>query len=261
MNKSTNQSQPSLASDRTSLDSLFEDPAIAGRLHETVPSAYAAASQYWRTTLANEHLSPVLKELVLVALHGTISSLNCDAVRRHVGRALDAGATDAQVLDVLFSIIGVSNHALYAAIPTLLDVLKETGHAVPGAEELPPEIQAVKDDFIKTRGFWPAQRDVIARCMPEYFRALSQLSTEPWRTGVLTARERELIYIAVDCTVTHMYAPGLATHIRHALKVGATPQEILQVFALAASIGIEGYVLGAQALFGETDIRESHMPE
>lgn len=238
------------AADPASLDSLFDDPAIAQRLRDTAPGAYAAASRYWRTTLADGHLSPALKELVLIALHGTISSLNCDAVRRHVGRALAVGATPEQVIDVLFSIIGVSNHALYSAVPTLMDVLKETGHDVPGPDTLPTEIQAIKDDFIKTRGFWPAQRDVIARCMPDYFGALSQLSTEPWRSGALSARERELIYIAVDCTVTHMYAPGLATHIRHALKAGATPHEILQVFALAALTGVEGYVLGAHALFG-----------
>jgi alkylhydroperoxidase/carboxymuconolactone decarboxylase family protein YurZ len=48
-----------------------------------------------------------------------------------------------------------------------------------------------------------------------------------------------------------MFEPGLAIHIRQALQKGATRKEILEVFQLAALTGLEGYILGAEALFSE----------
>ena len=47
-----------------------------------------------------------------------------------------------------------------------------------------------------------------------------------------------------------MYEPGLVIHIRHALKHGAIRAEILEVFHLAALTGLEGYIRGAEAMFG-----------
>ena len=85
--------------------------------------------------------------------------------------------------------------------------------------------------------------------MPEYFAGLAQLTMKPWKNGALTGKERELICIAIDCTVTHMFEPGLAIHIRQALQKGASRQEILEVFQLAAVTGLEGYILGAEALY------------
>jgi alkylhydroperoxidase/carboxymuconolactone decarboxylase family protein YurZ len=113
-----------------------------------------------------------------------------------------------------------------------------------------PESLAVKEEFIRVRGFWNEQRDVIVRMMPDYFAALAQLSAEPWTNGSLTAKERELVCIGIDCTVSHMYEPGLVIHIRGAIKQGATRAEILEVFHLAAVGGLSGYILGAEALYG-----------
>ena len=86
--------------------------------------------------------------------------------------------------------------------------------------------------------------------MPRYFTALSKLSTASWKEGALTRKERELIAIAIDCVVTHMFEPGLAMHIKCALQHGASRDEILGVFQLASLMGLETYVQGAEALFG-----------
>jgi alkylhydroperoxidase/carboxymuconolactone decarboxylase family protein YurZ len=190
-----------------------------------------------------------MKELVLVALHGTSTSLNAQAVRRHVKRALAAGASERDIIDVLITINGAANHALYFSIPVLQKEMKAMGH--PDAEPSPitAEAQTIKDEFIRTRGFWNEQRDVIARMMPEYFAALSDISSESWKNGSLTDKERELICICIDCTVTHMFEPGLAIHIRNALNKGASRAEILEVFHLSAVIGLEGYILASEAMF------------
>lgn len=236
------------STDLDALDSAFSGHSVARHLRAATPTGFAAASGFWKAALDCKRLGPRLRELVLLALHASATSLDSEAIRRHVHRALDSGASQQDVLDVLLSIVGVSNHALYSAVPLLMNELKSMGHDEPLPEPT-PEAQAVKDDFISTRGFWNEQRDVLARCMPTYFVALSALSTEPWKNGSLTARERELIYIAIDSSVTHMYGPGLSLHIRRAIEAGASRDEILEVFQLVALIGMEGYILGADALY------------
>ena len=232
-----------------SLAAVFNDNEVARRLEQASPSIYEAADRFWRSAQAAPALTARMKELVQIALHATVTTLHAEGVRRHVRRALTAGATEQDVLDVLITIVGAANHALYFAVPVLMRELKAAKHPEAEAPAVTPESQAIKDEFIRTRGFWNEQRDIIVRAMPQYFAALSHLSTEPWKNGTLTEKERELVCIAIDCTVTHMFEPGLAIHIRHALEKGASRDEILEVFHLAAVTGLGGYILGAEALY------------
>jgi alkylhydroperoxidase/carboxymuconolactone decarboxylase family protein YurZ len=96
-------------------------------------------------------------------------------------------------------------------------------------------------------------RDTIGSLMPEYFAAFINACMEPWRSGSLTPAERELMYIAIDTSITHTYEPGMRMHIQNALRYGATPNQILEVFQLAALLGTEGYVLGLEALAAARD--------
>jgi alkylhydroperoxidase/carboxymuconolactone decarboxylase family protein YurZ len=235
----------------TDLDAVFSDKDIPAVLRRTAPTLHQAASSFWSMALGTGALSPRMKELVLVALHGTVTAVDTEAVQRHIQRALDAGATELDVMDVMLTIAGVANHALYFSVPVLIRELKAMGHREAEPPPLSPEGQAIKDAFVRERGFWNEQRDILARMMPDYFVELSTLSTQSWKHGSLTRKERELICVAIDCTVTHTFEPGLAIHIRNALREGATPQEILDVFKLASATGLEGYVLSAEALFGK----------
>ena len=235
--------------DFTRLDELFTHQSVPARLRQSASTSFEAASHFWQTALATEHLSPRIKELVLLALHASATAINTEAIRRQIPRATAAGASQADVLDVLLSIVGVSIHALYFAVPILLDELKAAGRYDEARLPAPrADIEAIREDFVRTRGFWNEQRDAIARLLPDYFKAVSELSMEPWKHGALTPKEREFMYIAIDCSVTHTYGPGLAMHIRHALKYGSTREEILAVFQLAGVMGIEGYILGAEAM-------------
>ena len=232
------------------IEGVFSTRMVAERLSAAAPSHYAAAQRFWQSAQEAPALSPRVKELVLLVLHATPTALDGDGVRRHVGRALAAGASEQDILDVLLTIVGIANHALYFAVPVLMRELKALGHAEAEPPAITAEALAVKEEFIRARGFWNEQRDAIVRMMPEYFTALAQLSAEPWTHGTLTDKERELVCIGIDCSVTHMYEPGLVIHIRHALKHGATRAEILEVFHLAAVAGLSGYIMGAEALYG-----------
>lgn len=243
--------QASGAGSLVDLAAVFSDRNVARRLEKASPTTYAAAARFWRSAHTAPALTPRMRELVLVALHATVTTLHCDGVRRHVGRALAAGASEQDVLDVLITIVGGANHALYFAVPVLMRELKAMGHPEADPPPMTAEAQAIKEEFVRTRGWWNELRDLIARTMPEYFAALSQVSTESWKNGTLSEKERELMCIAIDCTVTHMFEPGLAMHIRNALHKGATRAEILEVFHLASLTGLEGLILGAEVLYAQ----------
>jgi alkylhydroperoxidase/carboxymuconolactone decarboxylase family protein YurZ len=215
---------------------------------------FDAVDGFWASVYASPHLTLRMKELVMVALHGSSSSLNKDALGRHIQRALAAGASETDVLDVLTTIIPLANHPLYIGIPVLQDELRKAGRDAEAV--VPPmgaEAQAVKDDFVSRRGYWTAMRDTIGALMPTYFKGFIAACMEPWETGSLTSAERELMYIAIDTSITHTYEPGMRMHIQNALRYGATPDQIMEVFQLAALLGTEGYVLGLQALAGGSE--------
>ena len=63
----------------------------------------------------------------------------------------------------------------------------------------------------------------------------------------------ELMSIAVDASVTHMYAPGTRRHIQGALKAGATPEEIMTVLQLCVSMGVQACAKGVPILAEELE--------
>lgn len=235
--------------DPDSFAALIADDDVTNVLRAASPTSFDAASGFWRVAGAAEHLTPRMRELVLFAMHANVTALNAAAVERHVARALAAGATARDLVDVVITSVGVANHALYSALPVLEEELERAGVAVGGtaSEEA---FQAAKQEFIASRGFWNPDRESGARLMPQYFAALNTVSYESWKNGSLTAREREYICIAIDCTVTHSYGRGLRVHIRNALGHGAEPVDILEIFQLAATMGLEGYILAGRALVG-----------
>jgi alkylhydroperoxidase/carboxymuconolactone decarboxylase family protein YurZ len=66
----------------------------------------------------------------------------------------------------------------------------------------------------------------------------------------------ELIAIAVDASCTHLYAPGVRRHVRKALELGATKEEIAAVLQLTSVLGIHTMSVGAPILHEELAARE-----
>ena len=62
----------------------------------------------------------------------------------------------------------------------------------------------------------------------------------PVYTGeLIPLKLAELLSIALDASYTHMYAPGTRRHIKAALKLGATPEEIMEVLKLCVVQGVQ----------------------
>ncbi len=86
---------------------------------------------------------------------------------------------------------------------------------------------------------------------PQFFEEYLNFSSHVWRHGVLPPKVKELIYIAINANVTHLYEPGLREHIRRAFDQGATKEEILEVLELISSMGIHSCSLGVPVLAEE----------
>ncbi len=98
-----------------------------------------------------------------------------------------------------------------------------------------PELQALKQEVIRLRGYWHRFHDGLLAWCPSFLRAYLAFQSAPWRSGHLEPKVREFIYIAVDGAVTHLYTSGLRRHMDDALRLGATREEVLQVVLLTAS--------------------------
>ncbi|WP_213451882.1 carboxymuconolactone decarboxylase family protein [Rhizomonospora bruguierae] len=108
--------------------------------------------------------------------------------------------------------------------------------------------EEIKQEFIRVRGTWSDLWEGVLRLDPEFLRAYLDLSAVPWRKNHLDDKVKEFIYIAIDANATHMYLPGVRQHVRAALKLGATPQEIMEVLELSATLGIHAMNVGVPIL-------------
>jgi alkylhydroperoxidase/carboxymuconolactone decarboxylase family protein YurZ len=72
-----------------------------------------------------------------------------------------------------------------------------------------------------------------------------------YASGVLPPKWVELLSIAFDASYTHMYAPGTRRHIKSALKLGATMEEIMEVLKLCVVQGVQACNLGVPILAEE----------
>src|SRR5271165_6467072 len=119
------------------------------------------------------------------------------------------------------------------------------------AAELDQKRQKLKEEFTKARGYWSPIWDDVLELSPDFFEAYMNFSSVPWRHGVLDPKIKELIYIAIDASTTHLYDPGLRVHVRNALRLGATKDEIMEVYQLTSVLGIHTCTLGVPALVEE----------
>lgn len=106
-------------------------------------------------------------------------------------------------------------------------------------------------DQLKKTDNWNPLWDEFYRLDPAWTEKFMAMGTAPMTSGVLDAKTWEFIAIAVDASCTHMYGPGVRRHIRKALELGATTQEITAVLQAVSVLGIHTMSLGAPILAEE----------
>ena len=111
--------------------------------------------------------------------------------------------------------------------------------------------ERLRTEFQRARGYWSPVWDMLLEQSPDFFEAYLDLSSVPWRGGTLPPKVKELIYIAIDSSTTHLYSKGTRVHIRNALRHGATREEILEVLQLTSVLGIHTITEGVPAMLDE----------
>lgn len=109
----------------------------------------------------------------------------------------------------------------------------------------------LKEEFVQARGYWSELWDDTLRLDPDFFESYLNFSSVPWRKGVLEPKVRELIYVAIDVSTTHLYDPGTRIHMRNALRYGATEAELMEVMELTSVLGIHSATSGVPILVEE----------
>jgi 4-carboxymuconolactone decarboxylase len=91
--------------------------------------------------------------------------------------------------------------------------------------------------------------EVIAKLDPEYFEKLKGLYVDGTfgREGALPRRTKELIMIGICCAL--LRPRGIRVHSERALKLGASPKEVLEAMEVAAIPGgMPGLWAGVETL-------------
>lgn len=207
------------------------------------PAFAEAHLQMATSAMRDGRLSRKTREFVLLAANLNATHLSIAAARDHLRSAREAGATDDELREVLQCASMVGFHAVIIGLGPLQRIMPTDL-----SRELTTDEAELKHSFIDRRSYWSSQWDQLLRLDPSYFAAVLEFSAAPASTGALSALDREYVYMAFDCSPTHMFEPGLELHIREAMKLGATVEDLLAVLKLVSTIGLEAATIGYQLL-------------
>ena len=183
-------------------------------------------------------------ELIFLALCCSCTNLDEAGTRRQIHASLDAGATRDEILLVLKCGFGLAVHSCSLGAPILLEEMKAAGVKAAGGPK--PETPAC--DAMRAIGQWNTAWDPFYDLAPAWTDQFFAFGASIYKSGVFTPRFMELISIAFDASITHMYAPGVRRHIQGSLKAGATPEEIMAVLQICVSMGVQACVKGVPIL-------------
>ena len=142
-------------------------------------------------------------ELIGLAVNAAITNLSPGGTQRHIRGALAAGATRAEILMVLKIASLLSLHSASLGAPILLEEAKAAGVTpAPKAPAVTPVC-----DGMKAAGQWNTAWDGFFELDPAWTEAIIAASLPVYTSGVFTPKLAELLSIAVDASITHMYTP------------------------------------------------------
>lgn len=198
-------------------------------------------------TLVGGALDPKLVELIGISINASVTHLHAAGVRRHVRNALRLGVTRAQIVEVLKLGAVTGIHAAAVALPLLADELRAAGHADTTAAAT-ATVATPMCDRLRAAGNFNPMWDTLQRWDPQWLERFLVMGSSAFASGVLPPLWVEMLCIAGDAKVTHMYSPGTRRHIQAALALGASREQILQVLKIVSLQGIQASELALPIL-------------
>jgi alkylhydroperoxidase/carboxymuconolactone decarboxylase family protein YurZ len=194
-----------------------------------------------------QYLDPLTEAFVRLAVAASPARLDRDTTHQAMQAALNAGATQAQVLDVLAISTVIGFHTLTEAIPVLSTLVDSPSDASDNAGGLPQG--AYWDRFSE---YIPGFLGPLANRSPKMLESFLDFAAIPWKSRNLTPQHIEQLYVAIDVAPEHRYLPGLRFHIANSLEIGVSPSALLEVFVCSSDENpIAALTLGLPVLLQE----------
>jgi alkylhydroperoxidase/carboxymuconolactone decarboxylase family protein YurZ len=244
--------------------SVFPDERMMqmkGPWNEAALSALKEWDPTWAALAENMTMLPVTSgilptktvELIGLALNAACTNLNADGTRRHIRAALDAGASREEILTVLKMASLLAIHTCSLGAPILLEEANAANVSIANKSDSPTPAS----DKVRAAGQWNTAWDPFFNLDPAWTDAFMATGLSIY-SGNMDAKLVELLSIAFDASYTHMYSPGTRRHIKSALALGATSEEIMEVLELCVVQGFEACNLGVPILAEELAARLEH---
>ena len=228
---------------KTSAPGPWEASALA-QLREWDPAWAQAAERVTSNPWKHDVLPRKTAELVCLAVNAACTNLNPEGTRRHIRGALDAGASREEILTVLKMASFLGIHTCSLGAPILLEEAKVAN--VQPKEHAKPATPVC--DKVRSSGGWNEAWTPFYNLDPEWTEQFMTAGIPIYSGAVLSPKLAELLSIAFDASYTHMYPPGTRRHIKAALKLGATMEEIMEVLKLCVIQGVQACNLGLPIL-------------
>jgi alkylhydroperoxidase/carboxymuconolactone decarboxylase family protein YurZ len=200
----------------------------------SVEQMHEAARELLAEAPDGEPLDRVDATLIAVGVAASVTALDDNAIERAIDDSLAAGATIAQIEEVVALVSGLGVHSLMMTAAHL--------HARNGdPQPLDPERRAMWARFVGTDPYWtafdrecPGFLDALLRLSPVTFEGFFRYCAIPWTSNHVRARTKELVALACDACPSHRFMPGFRLHLGNALKLGAGRRAIEAALAIAA---------------------------
>lgn len=194
-------------------------------------------------------------ELISIAVNVACTNLNLEGARIHIRAALEAGVTREEILTVLKMASLLAIHSCSKGASILLEEARDAGIELPQHEIVDDYASAF--DTMRTSGQWNQEWNSIVELDPLWTNQFVATGISIYASGVISSKLMEFINIAFSVAFTHRYAPGIREHIKAALGLGASVEEIMEVLKVCAAQGVQSCNLGVPILAEEIDELES----
>ena len=188
-----------------------------------------------------EPLDVLATALVTLAVSASVTALNRTSVDTAIARCFDAGATVAQVQEILALTSGLGVHTLMVSASAVLTAASTRG-LIDSTAPLDAERQVLWDRHVGNDPFWtsfsaelPGFLEAMLRLSPDIFTGFFDYCAIPWRSGTVRARIKELAALACDAAPSHRFRPGFRVHLKNAIALGIGRSAIMQALDIAAA--------------------------
>ncbi len=183
-------------------------------------------------------LAPLERALIELGVAVSVTSLDRDAIERAIVVALDAGASAAQIQEIVSLVSGLGVHSLMASASAIIAAAANRGEDF--SQPFDERQQQLWDSFVGDDHYWaafekavPGFLDALVRLSPDQFEAFFIYCAVPWKNGAVRARTKELTALACDATPAHRFLPGFSLHLDNAIAIGVGRQAIMETLDIA----------------------------